>query len=71
MIGALLVILIVFLAIGEGMPDVFSQPVRVQVGFLALVLIVMGIVAGWRWEFSGGKYRSLAGVCLSRQKSAR
>ena len=62
-IGSLLVILTVFLAIGEGMPNLFTQPIRVQVGFLALALIIIGILAGWRWEFSGGTI-SLFGWCL-------
>ncbi len=42
------------IAIGEGMPNPFTQPVIVQVGFLGLALIVAGILAGWRWELSGG-----------------
>jgi hypothetical protein len=53
-VGTLLVLLIVFLAIGEGMPNPFTQPIRVQFGFLALSLILVGILAGWRWELWGG-----------------
>ena len=41
----------------------FTQPTRVQVGFLALALILIGILAGWRWELSGG-ITSLFGWCL-------
>ncbi len=54
LLGALLVIVVVAIAIGEGMPNPFTQPARVQVGFLALALILIGILAGWRWELTGG-----------------
>ena len=62
-IGALLVVLIVVIGIGEGMPNPFTQPPAVQIGFLALALIMIGILAGWRWELAGGVL-SLAGWCL-------
>ena len=62
-IGALLVILIVVIGIGEGMPNPFTQPPAVQIGFLALAMIMIGILAGWRWELAGGVI-SLAGWCL-------
>jgi hypothetical protein len=53
-LGTLLVLMIVLIAVGEGMPNVFTQPVSVQVGFLALALMMIGILAGWRWELAGG-----------------
>jgi hypothetical protein len=53
-IGTLLVLIIVLFAIGEGMPNPFTQPMTVQVGFLALALIMIGILGGWRWELAGG-----------------
>jgi hypothetical protein len=62
-VGALLVVFIVVIAIGEGMPNPFAQPAKVQVGFLALAMMMMGILAGWRWELAGG-ILSLAGWCL-------
>jgi hypothetical protein len=62
-IGTLLVILIVVIGIGEGMPNPFTQPPSVQIGFLALAMILIGILAGWRWELAGGVI-SLAGWCL-------
>jgi hypothetical protein len=62
-IGTLLVLLIVMIGIGEGMPNPFKQPPAVQVGFLALALLMIGILAGWRWELTGGVI-SLAGWCL-------
>ena len=53
-IGTVLVLMIVLLAIGEGMPNPFTQPISVQVGFLALALVIIGILGGWRWELAGG-----------------
>jgi len=61
--GALLVMLVVVIAIGEGMPNPFTQPPAVPIGFLALAMILIGILAGWRWELAGGVL-SLAGWCL-------
>lgn len=62
-IGTLLVLTIVLFAIGEGMPNPFTQPMAVQVGFLALALIVIGILGAWRWELAGGTL-SLVGWVL-------
>jgi hypothetical protein len=62
-LGALLAIFVVMIALGEGMPNPLTQPLDVQIGFLALALIVLGILAGWRWEFFGG-ILSTAGWCL-------
>jgi hypothetical protein len=62
-VGTLLVILAVYIAIGQGMPDPFTQPTGVQVGFLALAFIFIGILAGSRWELSGGIIL-LFGWCL-------
>jgi hypothetical protein len=59
----LLVLIIVLFAIGEGMPNPFTQPISVQVGFLALALVMIGILGGWRWELAGG-ILSLAGWSL-------
>ena len=53
-IGTLLVLIIVLFAIGEGMPNPFTQPISVQIGFLALALVMIGILGGWRWELAGG-----------------
>jgi hypothetical protein len=62
-LGTVLVIFVLIIAIGEGMPNPFTQPLGVQIGFLALALIMVGILAGWRWELAGGVL-SLAGWCL-------
>ena len=59
-VGTLLLSVVVLIAIGEGMPNPLTQPVGVQVGFLAPALLLVGILAGWRWELAGGLI-SLAG----------
>jgi hypothetical protein len=53
-LGTLLAILLGCLAVGEGVPNVFTQPAVVQIGFLALGLVLAGILGGWRWELAGG-----------------
>jgi len=62
-LGTLLVLMIVVIAIGEGMPNPFTQPITVQVGFLALALVMIGILGAWRWELAGGTL-SLVGWSL-------
>ncbi len=62
-IGTLLVLIIVALAIGEGVPNLLTQAPSVQVGFFALAMTVIGILLGWRWEAVGGAM-SLAGYSL-------
>jgi hypothetical protein len=53
-IGIVLVGLTLILAIGEGVPNLFTQPFLIQLGFLALALVLSGILLAWRWEFLGG-----------------
>ena len=62
-VGTLLVLMCVIIAIGEGMPNPLTQPMSVQVGFLALALVMIGILGGWRWELAGGTL-SLVGWSL-------
>ena len=62
-VGTVLVGLTLFIAIGEGMPNLFKQPFVIQIGFLALALVLSGILLAWRWEFLGG-IMSLAGWVL-------
>ena len=62
-LGGLLVTLLIIIAFGEGMPNLLTQPLVVQIGFLALACIVVGLLAGWRWELAGG-ILSTAGWCL-------
>ncbi len=59
-LGVFLVFGTLFIAIGEGMPNPFAQSLLVQVMFLALGLLLIGILAAWRWEFAGS-ITSLAG----------
>lgn len=61
--GAFMVFATVFIAVGEGMPNPFTQTLLVQVMFLALALLLIGILAAWRWEFAGS-ITSLAGWCV-------
>ena len=53
-IGGLLALTTLLIAVGEGVPNPFMQPLKVQIGFFALALVLAGILAGWRWELPGG-----------------
>ena len=53
-IGIVMVGLTLIIAIGEGVPNVFTQPFVIQLGFLALTLVLFGALLAWRWELPGG-----------------
>jgi hypothetical protein len=59
-LGVVFLVSVIILAIGEGMPNPFTQPVGVQMGFLTLAVLLAGMLAGWIWELAGG-ILSLAG----------
>jgi len=50
-LGTVLVGLTLLIAIGEGMPNPFTQPFVIGIGFLALALVLLGILLAWRWSF--------------------
>ena len=53
--GLLLVALIVVSMVGEGgPPNILRQPFAVQLELLAMLLMVIGLILGWRWEALGG-----------------
>jgi len=56
-----LVLLVLAIAIGEGPPNPFNQPAKVQMEFLGMALILTGLTLGWKWEGLGG-IMALAGV---------
>jgi hypothetical protein len=62
-LGAVFLVFIVIMAIGEGMPNPLTQPALVQLGFLGLAIVMVGILAGWRWDLAAAII-SLAGWCL-------
>ena len=62
-IGIVMVGLTLIIAIGEGVPNLFAQPFVIQLGFLALTLVLFGILLAWRWELPGG-IMSLVGWVL-------
>jgi hypothetical protein len=59
-LGLLLLSVVVLIAVGEGMPNPLTQPVGVQFGFLALGLLLLGMLIGWRWELPGGLMATIA-----------
>jgi hypothetical protein len=47
-IGIVLVGFTLILAIGEGMPNLFTPPFFIQLGFLALALVLSGILLAFQ-----------------------
>jgi len=61
--GTALVVLILMIGIGEGLPNVFTLPL-IKVGeLLSIATLIVGILLGWRYELAGGTI-SLAGLCI-------
>jgi len=60
--GTVLVGLTLFMARGV-IPRLFTQPFVIQIYFLALMLVLLGILVAWRWELPGG-IMSFAGWVL-------
>jgi len=55
--GALFVLLIVVLAVGEGVPHRFGRgglSLGEVLGFAALIIVVAGMLVAWKWETVGG-----------------
>lgn len=38
----------------EGLPPIWKEPPAVQLDFLALLLMVVGCVVGWKWDAVAG-----------------
>jgi hypothetical protein len=53
-IGALIVLLIAALAVGEGVPNPLHQPTVVNFSFVALLVMLAGQVTAWWREGMGG-----------------
>jgi len=62
-VGTLLVLFVVYCAVFEGMGNPPTQPVISQVEDLGELLMMIGILVGWRWERGGG-IMYLFGWCL-------
>jgi hypothetical protein len=60
--GLLLVTMVLIFVVGEGPPNPFRQPPAVQVEFVAVLLMIAGFLAGWRWEGLGGLLAVIAFV---------
>jgi hypothetical protein len=53
-VGTLILPLIVALAICEGVPNPFALSIRETLLFIALVTMIVGQIAAWKWEGIGG-----------------
>jgi hypothetical protein len=60
-LGVILISFLVFFffayaAAGRGFPNPFTQPISLWFHgpLIGIILIVVGTLVGWRWEFAGG-----------------
>jgi len=63
-VGAALVFLIAIVTLDDGIPVPAIRPLTWDgLIALALILMILGVLIGWRWELAGG-ILSLVGLCL-------
>lgn len=53
-VGTAILVLIAAIAIGEGVPNLLAQPLPVNLLFVAMLTMVVGLIAAWKWEGIGG-----------------
>jgi len=53
-LGTAILALVVAIAIGEGVPNPLTQPLGVNLLTVAMLTIVIGLLAAWKWEGIGG-----------------
>ena len=53
-LGTAILLLIAAFAIGEGVPNPLAQPLRVNLLFAAMLLMIAGQILAWKWERLGG-----------------
>ncbi len=57
-LGALLLVMVFVIFIGEsasnGFPNPFAQPVSVQIEFTGMFALVCGLIVDWKWQGLGG-----------------
>jgi hypothetical protein len=51
--GLAMLMLVVALVVGQGLPDLLTLPTPVALEFALLLVMIAGIVAAWRWERAG------------------
>jgi len=53
-LGLSLILLVLVIAIGEGVPNLLRQPLAVGLQFLAIFVALVGFGLGWKWDWAGG-----------------
>ena len=51
-LGTAILALIAAFAIAEGLPNSLNQPLDVNLTFVAIVTMIVGLVAAWKWSAS-------------------
>ena len=53
-LGTLTVLLIVLMAVAEGIPSPSSLTPAERLLFVAVIVMLVGLVTAWKWELAGG-----------------
>ncbi len=53
-LGILLIFVIVLFAVGERLPNPFALTANEQLGFVALIIMLTGLILAWKFEGMGG-----------------
>jgi len=48
--GSLLAVLVLTIAIGEGPPNPFTQPLPVAIELFGMLAMLVGCIVGWKWQ---------------------
>lgn len=51
--GGLLAVLVLTIAIGEGPPNPFTQPLPVAIELFGMLAMWVGCIVGWKWQGVG------------------
>jgi hypothetical protein len=51
--GLGLFLLVLAIAIGEGLPNPLRQPAPVAIQMLSMLVMTLGLLTAWRWEVTG------------------
>ena len=53
-LGSVVLLLVAAFAVGEGVPNPLAQPLAVNLLFIAIATMVIGLLVAWKWEVIGG-----------------
>lgn len=64
LVGMFLLVMILAVAIGEGLPNPMQQPLAVRIEMVALLGMWLGLIVAWKSELIGGMVVVLGYACF-------